>query len=180
MPFKVFWFIIYWIYFFCSANPVSAQNFTIKDDKSNWEAVWKEVKNNSAVSRTGDKNIFDRIVRVNAEERGNGMGRSDDKVFLFEGDIDMNKTDVEINMVEKNEKLRQKRAVVNIKTAAAGQELWTKNVAYAISSSLSGQRNTIKKAINEFEQALSCLGSWQDVTSTRKPTDYMYFFRGRG
>ena len=173
----IFGLFIYWNYFY-SVNPVSAQNFTIKDDKLNWEAVWKEIKYNSAVSRSGDTNIFDRIVRINAKERGNGMGRSDDKVFLFEGDIEMNKTDV-ANIVENNEKLRQKRAVVNIKTAA-GQELWTKNVAYAISSSLSGKRNTIKKAINEFEQALNCLGSWQDVTSTRKPTDYMYFFRGRG
>ena len=40
------------------------------DDKSNWEAVWKGMKGSSADSRSGDRNIFDRILRINAEERG--------------------------------------------------------------------------------------------------------------
>ena len=48
------------------ANLVSAQNFTTEDDKSNWEAVWKEMKNDNS----DDKNVFDQIVRINAKARG--------------------------------------------------------------------------------------------------------------
>ena len=38
----------------------------------------------------------------------------------------------------------------------------------------------IKNAIREWESTLPCLGTWQDVTRTGKPRDYMYFFRGGG
>ena len=46
------------------------QKLTVGDDKLNWEALWNATKNQSDISRTGDENIFDRIVRINAEARG--------------------------------------------------------------------------------------------------------------
>ena len=154
---------------------MSAQNFTTDDDKSNWEAMWKEMKNDSS----NDTNVFDQIVRINAKARGSGINRSDDNVLLIQGDIRMKEVDV-ANIHEKNGKSRKKRAVINIE-ATFNRDLWTKNISYAISSSLSGWRNAIiKKAINEVEETLDCLGKWQDVTYTSKPRDYMYFFQGSG
>jgi transglutaminase/protease-like cytokinesis protein 3 len=59
-------------FFFLLANPVRfPQNIIVADDKSNWEAVWNEPKDNPIVSSQDDKNIFDRIVEINAKERGN-------------------------------------------------------------------------------------------------------------
>jgi hypothetical protein len=41
--------------------------------------------------------------------------------------------------------------------------------------------SNIHNAINEFEEALPCLGDWQDFTGREsKPNDYMSFFRGSG
>ena len=61
---------------------------------------------------------------------GSGIERSDDKVFLIEGDIRMKEADLE-DKVEKNEKSRKKRAVINIKETL-DRDLWTKNISYAI------------------------------------------------
>ena len=45
------------------------QSFTIGDDKANWEAMWKAMQNSTS-GRSGDGNIFDVILRANAQERG--------------------------------------------------------------------------------------------------------------
>jgi hypothetical protein len=52
-------------------------------------------------------------------------------VFLFQGDIEMNKSDA-INIIQGRRRSRQTRAV--IKTSR--RNLWPKNVPYAIDSSL--------------------------------------------
>ena len=55
------------------ANPVPATtstgiNFQIGDDKANWEALYNATQNN--VGRSDDQNIFDKILSINARERG--------------------------------------------------------------------------------------------------------------
>ena len=52
------------IYFVSLANPIQ-----MRDDKSNWQTVWKCMKD-SSVDSSDDMNIFDRIVKINAKERG--------------------------------------------------------------------------------------------------------------
>lgn len=57
--------------FLASAVPApTGSNVVIGDDKANWEAVYKETKNQTDISRSGDQNIFDAILRINARERG--------------------------------------------------------------------------------------------------------------
>ena len=60
-----------------------------------------------------------------------GTGRSDDHVFLFQGDIEMSKTDA-VKIVQESRAGRSKRAVTRSR-----HNLWPKNVPYAIDSSLS-------------------------------------------
>ena len=179
MSFKVLFGVFICGSYLYAGNLVSAQDFTTEDDKSNWEALWKEMKNDNP----DDKNIFDQIVRINAKARGSGIERSDDdNVYLTQGDIRVKEADIANTTDEKNGKSRRRRAVINIKETL-DRDLWTKNISYAFSSSLSSQTNivnTIKKAINEVEETLDCLGKWQDVTYTSKPEDYMYFFQGSG
>ena len=62
---------------------------------------------------------------------GSGIRRSDDQVFLVEGDIQMNRDDVE-NMVQNDGKSRQIRAAI----INNGRNLWSPNIPYAIASSL--------------------------------------------
>lgn len=48
-----------------------AETIQIGDDKANWEAFLKEMPNKiDNVARSGEEDIFDRILRINAEERG--------------------------------------------------------------------------------------------------------------
>lgn len=62
---------------------------------------------------------------------GSGIGRSDDHVFLFEGDIGMNKSEA-INIIQHSQTGRGRRAVIRSRN-----NLWPKNVPYAIDGSLS-------------------------------------------
>jgi hypothetical protein len=62
---------------------------------------------------------------------GSGIGRSDENVFLFEGDIEMNKTNA-IEIIQNKGPSRGKRAVIRTR----GQNLWPRNVPYAIDGSL--------------------------------------------
>ena len=62
---------------------------------------------------------------------GGGVARSDDNVFLFEGDISMNKSEA-IKIVQGSSAERRRRAVGN----TGSIRLWPKNVPYAISRSL--------------------------------------------
>lgn len=61
---------------------------------------------------------------------GSGVGRSDENVFLFEGDIEMNKSEA-INIVQGNGASRQRRAVIGTRN-----KLWPRRVPYAIDGSL--------------------------------------------
>jgi hypothetical protein len=58
------------------------------------------------------------------------VGRSDENVFLFEGDIEMNKSEA-INIVQGNGASRQRRAVIGTRN-----KLWPRRVPYAIDGSL--------------------------------------------
>ena len=59
--------------FVFSAKPPN-NKITIGDDKANWEAVYKESYGNfnQDVGRTSmkDEDVFNRILRINAKERG--------------------------------------------------------------------------------------------------------------
>ena len=68
---------------------------------------------------------------------GDGIGRNDDHVFLFEGDIKMSKNDA-INILQQKEKSRHTRAVTSNK-----QKLWPANVPYVVSSSLCKLKSTM-------------------------------------
>ena len=57
--------------FFLLANPVrEPETFAFRDDKSSREAVLNEIKDDPIVSISDDKNVFDRIAKINAKKRG--------------------------------------------------------------------------------------------------------------
>ncbi|CAB4001510.1 zinc metallo ase nas-6-like, partial [Paramuricea clavata] len=145
------------------------------NDTTNWEEVFK-VMNESGMSRTDEPGLglFDTILRVNARERGSGLGRSDTNVFLFEGDIMLNNETANTGSQGTG---RGKRAVIRDRR----RNLWPRNINYVLDRGLRGAaRRVIASAIKEWETTLPCRGSWVDVTNSRKPRSYMHFFVGGG
>lgn len=184
MLFKIILAVFVCAIYSCQGNPVPpSQNVPLPgDDNINWAALWNATKDD--VSRTDTSNnsnldVFERILRVNAKERGSGVGRSDMNVFLYEGDIQMDKSEA-INIIQGRKvsqgTSRGKRAVMKKNTG----RLWPKNIPYAISRSLNRVKTRIKNGIQEWQSTLRCMGKWRDVTNARRPRDYMYFIRGSG
>lgn len=162
---------------FCSFyHPGHTAKIILQDDKTNWKAIMKAISKSSG-ARSDDSvlPVFDRILRVNARERGKGPSRSGSSDFLFQGDISMSKTEV-VNLLSAGT-TRRKRAVMR-KTST---NLWTGGISYVLHRSIRGRAiSAIRSAIKEWETTLTCMRKWRDVTNTPKPRDYIYFFRGRG
>ncbi|CAB4001511.1 zinc metallo ase nas-6-like, partial [Paramuricea clavata] len=102
------------------------------NDTTNWEEVFK-VMNESGMSRTDEPGLglFDTILRVNARERGSGLGRSDTNVFLFEGDIMLNNETANTGSQGTG---RGKRAVIRDRR----RNLWPRNINYVLDRGLRG------------------------------------------
>ncbi|XP_028403636.1 zinc metalloproteinase nas-6-like isoform X2 [Dendronephthya gigantea] len=164
---------------YCSADNHGrgVENATVvADDKTIWEDIYRSI-NASGTARTDEANldIFDTILMVNARERGSGIGRSDENVFLFEGDIEVDKTELTKSGYP-NSSSRKKRAVIRNN----GRNLWGSIIYYVLDRSLtSNARHYIGTATREWHNTLPCI-TWRDNTGGSRKSSYMHFFRGGG
>ncbi|XP_028403675.1 meprin A subunit alpha-like [Dendronephthya gigantea] len=189
----VFAWLLYLVLLFCDANgnvihrttlspgqngrTVSpAQNgTTLSPDQKNWNLLARHMQGN-ITERTSNRklNVFSKILLANIKARSK-VGRTDDNVFLYQGDIKISPADMRRLTARNGNKGRTKRALASDRTL-----LWQSPIYYDFHPDLnSDARQAIASAITEWESVLPCI-QWVRGKTYTSHQGYLYFIEGDG
>ncbi|XP_028408357.1 zinc metalloproteinase nas-36-like [Dendronephthya gigantea] len=177
--------LLYLVLLFCDVNGnvihrttlSPAQNrTTLSPDQKNWNLLARHMQGN-ITERTSNRklNVFSKILLANIKARSGKVGRMDDNVYLYQGDISIDPKDVSKFESRRGNKGRKKRTLVSDRTL-----LWQSPIYYDFHPDLnSDARQAIASAITEWESVLPCI-QWIRGKTYTSHQGYLYFIQGVG